>query len=158
MTQKIVITLKSKDFGRISFKLKSISSELKEKVGKEIQRIVKLGVKTAKEELQSMGAIDTKELINNVKGEISKDGLWGRIFVERTSNDHETFVEYGTGVVGASNSHPDNPWPYDIHNHGDKGWVYFNPVLKRFVTTRGMKSRPFWLRTRLAVEEEIGKL
>lgn len=94
------------------------------------------------------------------------------------------YVEYGTGMVGSSNSHPDATaagWRYDVNSHGDLGWWYpttandTNPTKKEsgdgFIAwTQGVKSRPFMYETYLwayenfndiitkSIENEIKKL
>lgn len=46
----------------------------------------------------------------------------------RLINDcsYAAFVEYGTGIIGSRNPHPDLPpgWSYDVNEHGEAGWVY----------------------------------
>ena len=58
------------------------------------------------------------------------------------------FVEFGTGIVGSENSHPDTSivgWKYDTNNHGEKGWHYFKDGAWHW--TQGMPSRPFMYNT-----------
>lgn len=74
-----------------------------------------------------------------------------------------TFVEFGTGIVGLQEPHPeadDNGWKYDVKGHGRKGWWYpvdysyyinhstVQPYRKKsdgnyIFWTRGQPSRPF---------------
>lgn len=44
----------------------------------------------------------------------------------KTTNQIDTYKEYGTGIVGSEHPHPDimNGWIYDVNEHGEKGWVY----------------------------------
>lgn len=47
----------------------------------------------------------------------------------RNDNSDYTYKEFGTGIVGSSNSHPiaqNNNWIYDVNEHGEKGWVYMS--------------------------------
>lgn len=108
--------------------------------------------------------------------------LIGRIDVHRISNgivmsvggEHATFVEYGTGIKGSRNPHP-NPtgWSYDTNNHGESGWWYPtdmsdpNPTKRIgsngevYAWTKGMASRPFmyetWLYCRRIATKTINK-
>lgn len=43
-----------------------------------------------------------------------------------TTDEIDTYREYGTGIVGSNNPHPDvmSGWIYDVNNHGEKGWKY----------------------------------
>lgn len=44
----------------------------------------------------------------------------------RTTDEIDTYREFGTGIVGSQNPHPDlnNGWLYDVNEHGEKGWLY----------------------------------
>lgn len=44
----------------------------------------------------------------------------------RTTDEKDTYREFGTGVVGSQNPHPDimSGWQYDVNEHGEKGWIY----------------------------------
>lgn len=82
------------------------------------------------------------------------------------------YVEYGTGMVGSENSHPDAVaagWRYDVNSHGDLGWWYpttandTNPTKKEsssgFVAwTQGVKSRPFMYETYLWAYENFNDI
>lgn len=75
---------------------------------------------------------------------------------------YAVFVEFGTGIKGQTNPHPDVAilgWNYDVNNHGDLGWWYPtdesdpNPTKhtckngKTYAWTKGMPSRPFMYNT-----------
>ena len=47
----------------------------------------------------------------------------------RSTDEIDTYREFGTGIVGSQNPHIDNAlaksgWRYDVNEHGEKGWVY----------------------------------
>lgn len=44
----------------------------------------------------------------------------------QTTDEIDTYREFGTGIVGSQNPHPDimSGWIYDVNEHGEKGWVY----------------------------------
>lgn len=44
----------------------------------------------------------------------------------KTTDPIDTYREYGTGIVGSNNPHPDimTGWKYDVNEHGEKGWIY----------------------------------
>ena len=71
----------------------------------------------------------------------------GRIHV---GSDYAIFVEYGTGIVGAQNPHPQPApgWSYDVNEHGEKGWVYFDRKQNRKRWTKGEVAHAFVYRTR----------
>lgn len=75
-----------------------------------------------------------------------------------TDAEHSTFVEFGTGIVGAGTPHPRpdlEAWVYDSRGHGIEGWWYpttgSDPNKKKFVNengqwfgwTAGQISRPY---------------
>lgn len=93
------------------------------------------------------------------------------------SGEEMLYFEYGTGIVGSQNPHP-NPinWTYDINDHGDRGWIYVptenyhldyateiyptrNGTL--IARTRGMEANPFlydtWLWGKRSVVNIIRK-
>ena len=57
--------------------------------------------------------------------------------------DYAMWYEYGTGIVGANNSHPSlrAGYQYDVNRHGSNGWVYEVDGVSHF--TKGMKAHPF---------------
>lgn len=65
---------------------------------------------------------------------------------------YAAFVEYGTGIVGANEPHP-NPegYTYDVNGHGWDGWVYGSDGA--FHHTYGMPSRPFMYRALRDLED-----
>lgn len=49
----------------------------------------------------------------------------------RTTEEKDTYKEFGTGIVGSNNPHvaeylAEAGWKYDVNEHGEKGWVYPN--------------------------------
>lgn len=44
----------------------------------------------------------------------------------RTTDEIDTYREFGTGIVGSQNPHTDtmSGWIYDVNEHGEKGWRY----------------------------------
>lgn len=87
---------------------------------------------------------------------------WYRGFEISVDGDLPLFVEYGTGIVGAWTPHPEDPWQYDVNNHGYDGWLYIGED-KRLHWTAGMPSRPFfydlqrWIRSYGIVKRCINK-
>jgi len=68
------------------------------------------------------------------------------------NSDYAEFVEYGTGIEGFKEQHPDPySWSefygYDVHDHGEKGWKYPKED-GTYGWTRGMPSRPMVYNTK----------
>lgn len=104
------------------------------------ETLVKNGVEYAKAKIMAYDAVETGELLGSIDGFF--DPVTGRGFI-KTTNNHAAFVEFGTGIVGATNrSHEPKPfeWQHDSHNHGDYGWVYGKDYRR---WTKGMPPRPF---------------
>lgn len=54
------------------------------------------------------------------------------------------YLEYGTGIVGKADPHPEPHkigWIYDINEHGEEGWYYFQGGETHW--TQGRGARPF---------------
>ena len=121
------------------------------------------GINDAYEELED---ILYQKLIENMVGYglgnsrlISGASVYrqGDSIVINVDGDHAVFVEFGTGIVGMSEPHPNpkvNNWTY-VHTGKFEGWWYPtddsdpNPYKrvfrdgKTYAFTRGMPSRPF---------------
>lgn len=78
--------------------------------------------------------------------------LFDNTFEIRYSSPYAVYVEFGTGIVGKNNPHP-NPlqWSefrgYDVNGHGDAGWHYLDTDNKLH-WTKGMPARPVMYNTR----------
>lgn len=126
---------------------------------KKIERAITRGVELGIDEL--CNRLKSKMIEYLVLYGLGDSNLVNEILVLKTKNgvvltagaDYAMFVEYGTGIVGATNPHP-HPWAYDINGHGDNGWYYpttdddpnpnkhvYNGQL--YAWTKGMPSRPF---------------
>lgn len=118
------------------------------------------GVEIAKREYVDLTASlppasipSTGELYNSIQSVYIPTLKQAIIFVD---SEYAEFVEFGTGVVGANNPHPDPRfWQYDYNNHGDDGWWYFNDQKNRVVWTKGWFSRPFMYNTYQKLKEII---
>jgi len=100
---------------------------------------------------------DTGELRDSITYKVEKEGnkVEGAIIA---GTEHAFFVEFGTGIVGASNPHPYNyqGWEYDINNHGIEGWNY--PKNGRYYQTLGQPSNPFMYRTAKYLSENADRI
>ena len=122
------------------------------------------GPSIAKMYLAQFPAIDTGALHDSINGEYAKGKHEGVI---TTGVMYAAYVEFGTGIVGDSNPHPEasENWSYDIHDHGDAGWWYpssngwykpkDNEDAPLMAWTKGMPARPYMYNTYLELEAEI---
>lgn len=107
------------------------------------------GVTIAKMNVMSMNAVYTGALEESIRGIFRVSTGTGIIF---TDVPYALYVEFGTGIVGEKNAHDGDTeieWEYDIHDHGDSGWVYYSDTdgNKRFRWTKGMPARPYMYNT-----------
>jgi len=71
---------------------------------------------------------------------------YGQRITLTVAGEHMMYVEFGTGIVGQQSPHPaplfmGGDWAYDINDHGDAGWVYYDEAgAKRW--TKGAKAKP----------------
>lgn len=103
------------------------------------KRLTEQGVSLAQQNASYMNIYDSGELVNGI--ESSYDGNRGYVF---STAKHSAFCEFGTGVVGQDSPHPDpaNGWTYDVNEHGEEGWWYYDRHGNRR-WTKGMPSKPF---------------
>lgn len=136
--------------------VEGFKAELVHKCGELVERLTDLGVEVARLQVTALGASYTGELAESIQGYYSPSACVGII---RAGAWYAAFVEYGTGVVGASASHP-NPqgWAYDVKAHGEAGWNYFNDRDGRWHHTAGQPSRPFLYNTARELERQCERI
>lgn len=155
MPRKITIQLSEASINQAIKELKAYKRELNKNTRLLVQRLVEAGVEIAKQEVLTLGAFDSGELHDSLDGLMYTDGAHGIIF---TNCGHAAFVEFGTGVVGSGSPHPTMPWQYDVNQHGEAGWVYYDEKQGRFRWTKGMPSRPYMYLTARQLEEKVGEI
>ena len=152
----IKFTLDRKDIDRAIRELKQFKTEFLKKCNQLVQELTDYGVDVAKVEVTQLDAVYTGELRNSIEGYFSPTTGVGII---RAGAYYAVYVEFGTGVVGSQSSHP-NPqgWQYDMNNHGEDGWVYYDDETGKFRWTKGFKSRPFMYNTARQLEKDCKKI
>lgn len=95
-------------------------------------RIAEIFVERAQNKIRSSGALkgDIQQFVDAITyKKIGEDHY--RIYAGRDGDDQLKddmyYLEFGTGIAGKYNSHPDANkigWEYDVNNHGAKGWWY----------------------------------
>ena len=115
--------------------------------------LVKEGVQIASIKIVELGAVWSGSLAQSIQGAYSPASGIGVIF---TDNPVAFYVEYGTGVVGSQNPHPDpKGWKYDINSHGEDGWWYWGEWDNNWHWTKGMSSRPFMYETAQELKSRV---
>ena len=152
----IKFTLDQKDIDRAIKELKQFKTDFLKKCNLLIETLTNEGENIAKVQVQELDAMYTGELWNSIKGYYSPTYNVGII---KAGSLYAVYVEFGTGVVGSQSPHP-NPqgYQYDINNHGEDGWVYYDEYNKGFRWTKGFKSRPFMYNTARQLEKDCKKI
>lgn len=99
----------------------------------------------------------TNALMDSIEGYYDADAKKGYVF---TDLPYAPYVEFGTGVMGASKPRPEaskHGWEYDVNRHGRAGWTYYNERTGTFITTIGFESRPFMYNALRRLEQEVPK-
>ena len=144
-TKVISFGLNTKDINRAIREIDKYREELIRKCNELIQQLTEYGAEFAKFEVLRLGAFDTGELADSIHGFFDPESRVGFV---RADCWYAIYVEYGTGVVGANNAHPEpTGWYYDVHHHGNNGWVYFNEREGKVMRTKGQPSSPFMYNT-----------
>lgn len=140
--KRITFSLNKASIERAIRELEQYQADLQDACQALVERLTHEGEMVAKMYVAAYPAVDTGELMDSINGYYSPNLHAGFI---RANAWYAIFVEYGTGVIGDSNRHPQKPgdWEYDHNHHGDKGWVYKSDRDGKLHWTKGMPSRPF---------------
>jgi hypothetical protein len=156
VNKRIVIKLSEDSISKAIREVEKYKGELKNKVHLLIERLTDYGVEVAKAQVRELGAFYTGELEESITGYYSPSTQVGII---KTDVPYAVYVEFGTGVVGAGSPHPAPAgWRYDVNNHGEAGWWYFNDRDQKWHWTKGMESRPFMYNTLQILERESARI
>ena len=76
----------------------------------------------------------------------------------RTTDEGETYAEFGTGQVGSQNPHVAEylekaGWKYDVNEHGEKGWLYYKDGQLHW--TKGMPAQKKFYNASVRMEEKF---
>jgi hypothetical protein len=148
--KKIQISLNSKSINAAIKQLKAYELALNNATQKVTQELTQTGVEIAKQNAAYMDIYDSGELVNGIVGEYTGGFrvAYGKGYVHSTA-PHSAFCEFGTGVVGEANQHPNITipgWRYDVNEHGESGWWYTGKDGESH-WTMGMPSRPYMYET-----------
>ena len=132
--------------------IREFRRQLQESCLELVEALTMEGAEIAKMQLTSMEAVDTGELEQSIQGLFFPSERCGFVIADCP---YAIYVEYGTGIVGASEPHPEaaEQWAYDVNGHGIKGWVYKSDKDGKFHWTMGYISRPFMYNTLRWLEE-----
>lgn len=119
-----------------------------------MQTLYKAGAlieKSAKENLATEKAWDTGNLARSIQAR-DPEKVDNNTYEELVTVDCEygTYVEYGTGPIGAASEGASTEFPYTMHS-----WVWYSPKNNKFYTSNGVIARPY---LRPAVDQNINNI
>jgi hypothetical protein len=153
---KISFKINPKDIDRAIREVKAFKQEFIQNCERLVEALTGYGVEVAKVQIKQLDAVYSGELMNSIEGYYSPTYNVGII---KAGAYYAAYVEFGTGVVGKSSPHPDpQGWQYDVNQHGDEGWVYYDDDHGVFRWTKGFKSRPFMYNTARQLEKECARI
>lgn len=153
MSEKISINV----FSRSSIQnAKELLMKKADKIDGGTREAVKKLTQIGYEYMMTIVKVDSGELAESISWEYDEQTNTGRI---KVGSAYAIFVEYGTGIVGANNPHPEPApgWTYDKNGHGEKGWTYFDAKQNRFRWTKGQPASAFVYRTREYMKSIAGE-
>lgn len=159
MAKKISFGLSAREIKAAQKQLRDYQREITQKCEELAHRLADEGVILAKVKLTQFPAIDSGELLNSIMDEPGAVLTDGAKWIIYTGCDHAAFVEFGFGVRGAENAHPDPSiasWKYDINLHGSAGWWYNKDG--EWHWSGGQPSKPFMFETGRDLRNLIPKI
>lgn len=132
--------------------VKRFQQQLRDSCWELVEKLTMEGCEIAKMQVTSLDAVDTGELESSIHGVFFPGERCGFVVAD---TPYAIYVEYGTGIEGASEPHPEaaGNWDYDANRHGIEGWVYRDDKDGKFHWTCGYISRPFMYHTLKWLEE-----
>lgn len=158
MSTVIKFSLSEKSIKKAIADLEKYKHDIQKKNREFVRKLAENGLTIAQGYIGSYDAIDSGNLSSSImiKQSDSESDTW----YVYTDCPYAKFVEFGTGLVGKNNPHPNviDGYVYDSHGHEESGWVYFKDGM--FHWTQGYFSRPFMYMTALelrSIVDTVGK-
>lgn len=164
---KIRINLSASSLDEAIKKVESYKKSISDKTLKACDKLADYGVEYAQKEISAMADYGN---LTDIKNSIHKEQRGNKFYIV-TRNIKAPFVEFGTGVRGSGNAHPEASqfgWGYMTGNfteyNGKVGWWYPSTLGDGNITqketesgdliafTQGMPARPFMYNTAKAVK------
>lgn len=159
MGKKISCGLSINEMKTAQKQLKNFQEEITRKCEDLARRLADEGVVLAKMKITQFPAIDSGELLNSIMNEPGAVLTNGAKWIIYTGCEHAKYVEFGFGLRGQENPHPDpslTNWKYDVQGHGPAGWWYFKNG--EWHWSGGQPSKPFMYETGRDLRELIQKI
>lgn len=140
--------------------LKAYEKNLPNKLERFINELCEQGVEIMKQNITTYGAIQFGDLFDHCDYAVYQKGKRAVIF---NDSDHCAFVEFGTGVVGGYNPHPNLPvpWAYGSGATIDEEtgtWYFVNKSTGVSGYTQGMPARPYMWNTSKELRNKLTQI
>lgn len=159
MAKKIGFGLSPREIKAAQKQFREYQKEITQKCEELAHRLADEGVVLAKVKLTQFPAIDSGELLNSIMDEPGAVMTNGARWIIYTGCDHANYVEFGFGLRGEQNPHPEPSianWKYDIHGHGPAGWWYNKDG--EWYWSGGQPSKPFMFETGRDLRKLVPKI
>lgn len=160
MKKVIKVRLDPKSIEAAITELQAYKEDVERRVRILVETLADHGADIARAKVVEMDALYSGKLLGSINSYLFTFGGNPVGFI-RVNADYGMFVEFGTGIVGANNSHHPAQnafaWEYDIHGHGNAGWWYPGDDGKPH-WTKGQPSRPFLYETAQQLKREFPQI
>ena len=169
MAKKVIeISLSERSIKKAIRELEAYKLEVNRKCEELAKRLAQEGVVVAKMFLMSYSTALPPDVLPSIQWKAGDILANESTYIIFTDSENAMFIEFGTGIVGAQNPHPD-PKPvtssktnltytkYDMNEHGYKGWVYRDDK-GDWHWTRGMPAMPYMYNTVLDLYTKVSKI
>ena len=150
--KSIHMDLSTQSINQAIREVKLLRDDLKAKCWELVKALTMEGAEIAKMQVASLDAVDTGELEQSIQGLFFPSERCGFVIADCP---YAIYVEYGTGIIGRDEPHPEaeGKWDYDVKQHDILGWIYRSDKDGKFHWTQGYVSRPFMYNTLRWLEE-----
>lgn len=121
--------------------LNRVQKKLQKIYDLKVEKTIEKACKFLADEVKEATPVDTGGLRSSISFRVknnAKKGIQGVVF---TNLEYATYVEFGTGPTGQQNHAGVSP---NVNpRYSPTGWSYYDPVLKKWIHTKGQKAQPF---------------
>ena len=154
------VGLNTKDLTKLSSYLKTLALSVKTQDNKILSTLVMQGAEIARSNLS--GIVDPD---GNLPGQITTE-IIASVGTISNVGPQVAFLEFGTGITGASSPHPLAPnanWQYDLKTsrvanrtiEGVEGWFYYDNIQGAYRFSSGISPNSHMLNTALALRRIV---
>jgi hypothetical protein len=158
VSRKIKLKLSVREMDRALRELEEHKKWLKRKTNELVEALTEYGVEVAKAQVRQLVNPDGENMWSTGQLEDSITGVFdpaSGVGVIKTDLWYAVYVEFGTGIVGEQQPHPDPiEWQYDSNDRGIEGWWYYNDRDHKWHHTWGYMSRPFMYNTAKILQDD----